>query len=194
MNKIKLIYLNKFSLLIFIFFVAFSCTKDEAITSKSKEKGSTPSNEFPKGNSGTTFLSGSNGGNFITGNSGTSFVNGTSGSHFAGNGSANNTTSDDATCLCGNWILASTTCNTGYHLLLSFFANGTGDALHLDEFLCVQDMHRHFTWTLSNSVLKIHYIDVNTGATDDSETTFSCPSSILHIKWNGGNDKFLTKQ
>ena len=194
MNKIKLIYLNKVFLFFFLTLIVFSCAKEEPIKTKTNDKGSTPANEFPKGNSGTTFVSGTTGGNFLSGGSGATFVNGTSGGHhFAGNGSVN-TTSDDATCLCGNWIIASTTCNTGYHLLLTFYANGTGDALHLDEFLCVQDMHRHFTWTLSNSVLKIHYIDVNTGATDDSETNFACPSSTLHIKWNGGNDKFLTKQ
>jgi len=188
MIRKKLVFiLSLFS--ISLLFLFYSCTKEDVQPRKVNEKGGTPYNTFSSGNAGTTFSSGGNNSNFSTGNSGNNFSSGNPGFNFSGGASG----SDDASCLIGTWIIQSDDCPQGYHLKLVFNSDGTGDAFHLDEYLCNVNIQKSMLWQLENGVLKIKYTDILTGEDDYSETSFSCPSNSLIVKWNFGNIKVLTK-
>lgn len=194
MNKKSLVYIcGVFSIFIFMLFI-ISCAKEETvIPSKSKLKGG-GAPIFAKANNGPSFPIGQDdNSNFPNGGgNGNNFATGGTGGNFAGHGNLNG--ASDASCLVGSWIIASSICNQGYHLKLVFLANGTGEAFHLDEFLCIQDMHKTLTWKVENGKLRIKFTDATTGAVTSSVTNFSCPCTTLHIKWLTSNDKYLTRQ
>lgn len=170
--------------------IVYSCSKEEVLPTKTNNnKGTNPYNTFSSGNSGSNFSSGNNGFNFSSGNSGNNFSTGNNGFNF----STGNTSPDDASCLVGVWIIQSNSCSQGYHLKLIFNSDGTGDAIHLDEYLCTVNMRKTMLWKLEGGILKIKYTDIYTGEEDFSETTFSCPSNSLTVQWNYGNIKTLTK-
>jgi hypothetical protein len=118
------------------------------------------------------------------------YTNGGNDNEFAnGNQDTNFPDLSNAECLIGNWIVPSPACYQGYHLQLTFFANGTGNAKHMDEYLCCVNANKDFTWCLKGSgELQIAFNDGTT-----SKTLFYCPSDELRIKWNNTNLKVLVR-
>ncbi|OIP05477.1 MAG: hypothetical protein AUJ97_00805 [Bacteroidetes bacterium CG2_30_32_10] len=118
---------------------------------------------------------------FTSGQANNNFANGASNHVFTGND-----------CIVGTWIVPKSSwssCSQGYHLKLVFNDGGTGDAYHLDEYLCVTDQHKMFTWTHTSDSLFIVYDDETTSA-----SPFVCSASQMLIYWNGNNPKNLIKQ
>jgi hypothetical protein len=110
--------------------------------------------------------------------------------NFANGGSNNVFTGGD--CAIGTWTTPKSewsSCFQNYHLKLTFNAGGTGEAWHLDEYLCFNDMHKMFTWKHKNDSLFIKFDD-----DDESKSKFVCPANQMIIYWNFGNFKLLTRQ
>lgn len=150
---------NLLSILFFLLAITLSCSKNE-------DNNATASASKQK--------------KFTSGQTNNNFANGASNYVFTG-----------TDCIVGTWIVPKSSwssCTQGYHLKLVFNDGGTGDAYHLDEYLCVTDAHKSFTWTHIGDVLKINYDDQTV-----STSTFACPATQMLIYWNGNNPKFLIK-
>jgi len=161
--------------LLFVFLV-FSCKKDEIKNTGNYKQILYPSvttiPAFPAGDNNTVFANCGNDNEFANGNQGTNFPD-----------------LSNSECLIGNWIVPSPACYQGYHLQLTFFANGTGNAKHMDEYLCCVNANKNFTWCLKGTgQLQISFDDGTT-----SITLFYCPSDELRIKWNNTNLKVLVR-
>jgi len=160
--------------LLFVFFV-ISCKKDEVKNTANYKQILYPSVSappvFPSGDNTVS----SNGGNV------NEFANGSQDSNFPD--------LSNSECLIGNWIVPSSACYQGYHLQLTFFPGGSGNAKHMDEYLCTVNANKNFTWCLKGSgVLQISFDDGTS-----SKTLFYCPADELHIMWNNSNLKTLVR-
>jgi len=126
---------------------------------------------------------------FPTGQPNNNFATGGSNHIFTGNGGTPVTGGD---CAVGTWYQPKSewsTCPQDYHLKLTFNNGGTGEAWHLDEYLCFNDMHKYFTWKQERDSLFIEYDDET-----ESATPFVCPATVMNIFWNGNNPKLLIRQ
>ncbi|NTW34409.1 MAG: hypothetical protein HGB12_17610, partial [Bacteroidetes bacterium] len=145
-----------FSLLLLSFI--FSCTKE----SENTDNIANAKKSYPNTSGSMTFSSG-NGINFATGTNGNSFAQGGGNTTFAEGGIDQNTvgSNDDPSCLYGTWIepqyLAPPCPSYGFHLRLVFNGDGSGHATHLDEYLCIPDDQKDFTWDLSGGILHIMF-------------------------------------
>lgn len=171
-----------------LFFV-FSCGKDDNLQNN-KNKASKPN--YPQGENPSNFARGNGTSNFATGQNGsTTFSTGGSHPNFGGN----NTNGNNESCITGNWITNKDNPNAcpdyNYHLKLCFNSNHTGEAWHLDEFLCTFNYHKYFNWSYANKNLTVTWDDSQLSSTYE----FNCSSNSLKVDWlTAGNKKVLHRE
>jgi hypothetical protein len=173
-----------------LFFV-FSCGKDDNLQDN-KNKASNPN--YPQGENSSNFTDGNSKPGFASGQNGTTnFSSGGSHPNFGGNNNSGNET--DETCILGGWITNKdnpTACPTyNFHLKLQFNANHSGEAWHLDEFLCTFNYHKYFNWSYANGNLTVTWDDSQLSSTYG----FNCSSNSLKVDWlTVGNKKVLHRE
>lgn len=158
--------LTIWSIFFLILFIVWSCSKTE-------DNNSTASKNLV----------------FPTGQPNNNFASGGLNNVFAGNEGGNFNPNED--CAVGTWYVPKSSwssCNQDYHLKLTFNSGGTGEAWHLDEYLCFDDMHKLFTWRHENDSMFIEYDDQTMSA-----SPFACPATQMQIFWNGNNSKILIR-